>query len=896
MTGGIAALIGWIADIETLKSLLPGLVTMKCNTAIGFTLSGAALWCLCVERQHGAASLQRRIGQGCAVLVLLIASLTLGEYVIGWNLGIDEWLIHDAGTDPLIAPPGRMSQATSFCFILFGLALLSLDLEWPRRHRPAQYLALLGSVCALVALEGYLFGIGALYRFFFFSSIALHTAGLFLVLGVGVLATRPNHGILSIVASPLIGGTMARRTLPWAILLPIIFGWLRWKGEQAGYYDTGIGLALFATSNVIIFATIIWMGANRLNSLHVELDARNQVNQRFTAIVESSVDAIISKTLAGIITSWNPGAEKIFGYTAAEMIGQSIERLIPPERRHEEKEILFRVGRGEAVTPFETQRRHHDGRLIDISVSVSPIRDLEGRVIGASKLARDITKQKVSDVALRQSEERLRLATSAADVMVWIWHVDSGIIVWDKGMFEIYGIAPTPNMVVTYATWAAAVLPEDLPQQEDKLNEIVRTGARPDRREFRIKRATDGKIRFIQAAEIAVKGLDGKVAKIVGVNIDITERREIENELARSLREVSDFKIALDEHAIVAITTPSGRITYVNDKFCAVSKYSREELLGQDHRIVNSGYHPKEFIRDIWQTIGRGNIWKGEIKNRAKDGSFYWVDTTIVPFLDDHGKPIQYMAIRAEITATKQAQEELERSNRDLEQFAYAASHDLQEPLRAVAGCLEVLKRRYADKLDARAEELIGHSVDGANRMQALIEGLLAFSRVGTRGAILQTVSCDEALNTALKNLSTAIHESSAVITRESLPFIRGDLSQLVMLFQNLIGNALKFRGGTAPAIHIGATHADGHWTISVRDNGIGIDPQFFERIFVIFQRLHTRREYPGTGLGLAICKKIIERHGGEIQVESTLGSGSIFHCKFPEGTPELQSLRSSLT
>jgi PAS domain S-box-containing protein len=372
--------------------------------------------------------------------------------------------------------------------------------------------------------------------------------------------------------------------------------------------------------------------------------------------------------------------------------------------------------------------------------------------------------------------------------------------------------------------------------------------------------------------------------------------REAEDRLKESNAELKDLKAALDQHAIVAITDPQGRITFVNEKFCAISKYSREELIGKDHRIINSGMHPAEFFRELWTTIARGEVWHGEIRNRAKDGSYYWVDTTIVPFLNAAGKPRQYVAIRAEITerklaeeALKQRTEELTRSNRDLEQFAYVASHDLQEPLRAVAGCVQILQRRYQGQLDARADELIAHAVDGSNRMRKLIEDLLAFSRAGTHGGQLQPVDAGAALDGALRNLSVAIQESGTIVSRDPLPTVRADATQLTLVFQNLLANAMKFRREDPPKIHVSARQERAGWVLSVSDNGIGIDPQYFTRLFGVFQRLHTRREYPGTGIGLAICKRIIERHGGRIWVESTPGQGTIFFFHLAAAAPAAQ-------
>ncbi len=524
-----------------------------------------------------------------------------------------------------------------------------------------------------------------------------------------------------------------------------------------GWFGHPIGVPI-AAGFVILLTLAIILGRS-VHRLRAELVEKTAQVIREAARVGDSVDAVVAKDVEGVIISWNPGAEAIFGYSAEEMVGTSIRRIIPPERQAEEDDIVTRILQGEFVRHYETVRQRKDGRQIHVSVSISPVRDAGGRIVGATKVARDIS-----------------------------------------------------------------------------------------------------------------------------------ERHQEAEELRASFKEIADLKAALDEHAIVAITDPQGRITFANDKFCAISKYSRDELLGQDHRLINSGHHPKEFMRDLWATIGRGEVWHGEIRNRAKDGSLYWVDTTIVPFLNAAGHPRQYVAIRADITRLKEAEnaireqaEELRRSNQDLEQFAYVASHDLQEPLRAVAGCLQILQRRYAGSLDARADELIGHAVDGAQRMQTLIEGLLAFSRVRTRGREFEPVDCKAALEVALKNLDTAIRESGARIAHDPLPVVRADPVQLTVLFQNLIGNAIKFRREGPPEIHIGAERRDGSSVMFVRDNGIGIEPEYFERIFVIFQRLHTRNEYPGTGIGLSICKKIVERHGGQIWVESTAGRGSAFFCRFPE-------------
>jgi len=385
----------------------------------------------------------------------------------------------------------------------------------------------------------------------------------------------------------------------------------------------------------------------------------------------------------------------------------------------------------------------------------------------------------------------------------------------------------------------------------------------------------------------AILSADGQECR--AVTMDISTRKQAANALESSLAQLKLVQDAIDAHSLVTITDRRGEIIYANGKFCAVSQYTHKELLSQNLRITNSGFHPKDFFQELWATIAKRYIWKGEIKNRAKDGSFYWLDTTIVPFIDTAGRPYQYVAIYTEISHRKHLEqlmeqqiEELARSNAELAQFAYVATHDLQEPLRAVNNCVQLLGKHYTGQLDARADEYITHAMDGTQRMRTLINDLLIYSQINAVQAFVP-VDCTALLNNVLTSLMLAITESGAVITHEPLPTVNGVPSQLTQLFQNLISNALKFRGKRPLTIHIGVTFEAGEWLFSVTDNGIGMEPEYYERVFRVFQRLHTRTEYPGTGIGLAICKKVAKHHGGRIWVESQPGQGSTFYFTIAE-------------
>ena len=259
------------------------------------------------------------------------------------------------------------------------------------------------------------------------------------------------------------------------------------------------------------------------------------------------------------------------------------------------------------------------------------------------------------------------------------------------------------------------------------------------------------------------------------------------------------------------------------------------------------------------------------------------LNLTATPMRGPDGTIEGGVAVFRDISEKKRTREELERSNAELEQFAYVASHDLQEPLRMVASYTQLLKKRYGGKLDADADEFIQFAVDGANRMQQLIQDLLAYSRVGSSHREPSTVSLEQVFDRATANLRAAIDSSGATVTHDPLPEVLGDETQLTQVFQNLIGNALKYRGTAPPRIHVGVKRDDaGDYVLSVQDNGIGIAKEYFDRIFLLFQRLHGREDYPGTGIGLTITRKIVERHGGRIWLTSTPGEGTCFFFSLP--------------
>jgi PAS domain S-box-containing protein len=425
--------------------------------------------------------------------------------------------------------------------------------------------------------------------------------------------------------------------------------------------------------------------------------------------------------------------------------------------------------------------------------------------------------------------------------------------------------------------FAERLVADDLRSAEDALAQQIGTGIEL------VGRRKDGSAFPI---EIMLSPLESAEGILVTAAIrDISVRKAAEHHLAQMEGRYRGLLEAAPDAMVVV--NKAGEIVLLNVQAEKQFGYHRDELVGQPVKnIIPDGFAARLIADDLRsaadalaQQIGTGI----ELVGRRKDGSAFPIEIMLSPLQSAEG--ILVTAAIRDISVRKDAEQhlrekvdELKRSNEELGQFAYIASHDLQEPLRMVASYTQMLSKRYKGQLDADADEFIAYAVDGASRMQQLIEDLLAYSRVATTGNELVDTSSEFALEQALQNLHWAIKDSGALVTHDPLPPVQADGMQLIQLFQNLVGNAIKYQSPGIPRVHISAARqGQMHWDFAVRDNGLGIDPQYFERIFGMFQRLHKRDEFSGTGVGLAICKKIVERHGGSLSVASALGQGSTF-------------------
>ncbi|NEQ21274.1 MAG: PAS domain S-box protein [Microcoleus sp. SIO2G3] len=543
----------------------------------------------------------------------------------------------------------------------------------------------------------------------------------------------------------------------------------------------------------------------------------------------------------------------------------------------------------DGLTPiFELEQRvlHKDGTYHWMLSRGATLRDTNGKPCRIAGSNVDITEHKQVQEALYKSKERYRSLVEATTQIIWDTNVRGKFVTeqprWSaftgqtfdelKGWGWLNAVHPE-DQFNTAKVWAAAVCDHTLCELEHRL------------------RRYDGEYRDMSVRAVPVMEVDGSIREWVGIHTDITERKQAE----ASLRKNAQMLQFLLEHTPAAIAMFDKDIKF----HLASRRYLEDYNLCNQDIIGKSAYEVFPELPNRWKEIHQRCL-QGAVEQCEEDlfvranGEQQWVKWELRPWTDSLGEISGLILCTEVITERRKAKEKLEQlnerllhSNRDLEQFAYVASHDLQEPLRAVNSYAQLLARKYQGHLDVKADKYLGYIMEGATRMQQLINDLLEFSRVGTHGKTLQEIDTEVILSQVLADLKIAIAESQAIVTHDPLPTVIGDEIQLIQLFQNLIGNAIKFCREQPPRVHISVQQKKKEWVFEVRDNGIGMENEFFERIFTIFQRLHSRTEYPGTGIGLAVCKKIVERHGGQIWVESTLGVGTTFYFSIPQKRQE---------
>jgi PAS domain S-box-containing protein len=647
---------------------------------------------------------------------------------------------------------------------------------------------------------------------------------------------------------------------------------------------------LESDGGILVTAAIRDIGVRRAAEEHLA-----QMEARYRGLLEAAPDAMVVVNQIGEIVILNLQAEQQFGYRRDELLGLPVkniipegfaERLIADGTRTAAEALAQQIGTG-----LELIGRRKDGSEFPIELMLSPLENADGILVTAA--IRDIGVRKEAEEHLAQMEARYRgLLEAAPDGMVVV-NQTGEIVILNLQAEKQFGyrrdeLLGLPVKTIIPEGFAERLIADGTRSPAEALAQQIGSGIEL------IGRRKDGSEFPMELMLSPLQDADGFL--VTAAIRDVTARHADQDAL-RASEEWHRMAVEVTELGTWVWDIASGEATW-SARFKAIYGLTPKAILTRQGSL--GCVHPedrKRVERGLDEAVARHTAFDMEYRIIWADGSEHWVSSKgrVRRAADGAAESLQGAVLditerRAgeeslrERPALERTSAELMRSNADLQQFAYVAAHDLQEPLRMVSSYTQLLAKRYKGRLDPNADEFIAFAVDGAQRMQLLISDLLSYCQVGTAGQAFSETSASDALALALQNLHGAIEESGGSVTRDKLPTLIADHAQLVQLFQNLVGNALKYRGPAPPRVHVSAKkNAAREWVFSVRDNGLGIEPKYFTKIFLMFQRLHGREEFSGTGIGLSLCKKIAERHGGRIWVKSAAAGGSTFFVAFPE-------------
>ncbi len=614
-----------------------------------------------------------------------------------------------------------------------------------------------------------------------------------------------------------------------------------------------------------------------MESGHSNTIRLNASDYRYQYLFENATDAVlIFEPYSEIILDANQMACTMYGYERSELVGLCLKHMTKNVEQGEAE--IQKLLQQLTVQNYETRQYRKDGTVIDLLINSSII-EFDGRAAILS-INRDVSARKKAEEALHKSEASLRTIFENTDI--------GYILMSDTLHIRSFN---RPASLFLYRKHNLILKKNDLlfdyfpAERIAGLKLMLQSVLDGKTMEYERNLFLNNKEEFWYAVKFTpVVGQHNKVTGVVMMIENITDRKLNEIALQRSLKEISDYKFALDESSIVSITNPKGTITYVNANFCKISKFSEDELLGTNHNIVNSGFHPKAFFRDLWNTIASGKIWKGEIRNKAKDGSYYWVDNTIVPFLDTQGRPYQYISIRIEITERKLAEIELQKSfnlatdqNKRLLNFSYIVSHNL----RSHASNIKTILRFLQEASDPEEQQMmLNHLQTVATRLDETLHNLNEVVSIQQNDNLqIESLDLNEYLQKTLLLLQEQMLAKKAQIKCNipSAIVVQYNPAYLESILFNFVSNAIKYsHPERIPEITILFSDTQSHKVLQISDNGMGIDlEKNGDKLFGMYKTFHGNAD--AKGLGLFISKNQIEAMGGSIEVQSQVNIGTTF-------------------
>ena len=924
---GLMDITGWITGIAWLKSLGQYWIAMKPVSALCFVLTSGSLAILFTRQPVIIGNMVPVI---TGIFLVVISSMTVFCWFHLKVAGNESSLTGIPVLSLFLSTSARIPLLSSFLFLFTGITLLLLTLEKPVASDIAHFLFFPVTIASYIVPISYLLNAFTIHELIK-TPMALNSGIAFCAVCVSVYVARPETWLMKVYTSRNTGGIMARRLLPWLILLPVVIGLIRNYGEQSGLFISEVGVMLVAVIYTFGLVLLVWFTAKSVNLIDNKRfiadqalkksydELENRVRERTAELLKLNkvLDEEITerKKAEALVESEHQRINGILELMPAYII------LLTPDYQVSYSNRFFRerfgksqgrrcyeflFNRSEPCEICETYKVLKDNKTItwewtgpdghNYSIYDFPYADSDGSQL-IMEVGIDITSLKKAEANLvtlnaelekRVTERTNELSDTKNYLENLIDNANAPIIVWDQqNKIRLFNHAF--ERLTGYTSSEVAGKKLDLLFPIDTLEESltkIKNAQTENWETIEIPILTEKKkIRTVLWNSAKIFDKNRKTFSTIAQGNDITERIEAERAFKAS-KEKLDIALENGKIGTWEWEISTGKFNWDE---------RMERMFGQKPGTFRNTYEAfEEYIHEE-DLLHVRNAFRQALKENSPLDTIYrirhntndinYISTKALVKKDNEGNPKKMSGVCFDITEMKigaekvlfHLNEELLRSNRELEQFAYVASHDLQEPLRMVSSFTQLLAQRYKDKLDSDAQGFIQFAVEGAARMQVMINDLLDYSRIGTRGKEFSKVDIHDVLGRVVSNLQLRIQEKNALITNDEVPTVVADEGQMIQLFQNLILNALKFCK-TSPRIHISAKEEKEHYLFSVKDNGIGIEAQYFEKIFQIFQRLHLKDQYGGTGIGLPICKRIIDRHGGKIWVESRPGKGSVFY------------------
>ena len=946
---GLLVLVGWAFGIETLKSVLPNAMTMKPNTAVSLVALGISMIASAVLKAPYVPSPRRiRVARGFALLPLLIGVLTLFQYLADMSLGIDQLLFREAVLHRGGPFPGRISPATSASIILLSLSLLLLDSRSAKLRRFSQWPALIAATISFVAVLGYLYGAQQLYQIRPYASVALHTAIVIVLLGVAFVLARPDRSIARELFGQHHGGLMARRVLPLAILLPMVVGWLRLQGQKAGWYDTEVGLALFAASNVVIFSVVIWLAARTLNRVDADrrgadfrrLQVLRETETRWRALIEASAQIVWTADSNGEADD-SPSFRAFTGQSVEQLKVDGMLKVVHPD----DSQMIEGIWKQAIATrtAFESQfrLRHLTGEWRWVSVRAVPLEPTADSPIAWVGMNRDITDRKHAETLAEGQKQVLELIARGAPLPDTL---DKLLRVIESQFDEMYcSILLLDADGKSLRHGAAPRLPEAYTKAIDGVVIGAEVGScgtaafvrRPVYVEDILVDPLWANYKHVAIPHglracwsTPIIDLNGHVLGTFAIYylrpglptaqhlrlIDLATHTAAiclgRHKQMQALRDSEHRFRQLAESLPQLVWTcgPQGFCEYVSRQWL---DYTGMPAIAQLGFGWQQQLHPadQERVTEGWaKAVADTTEFRSELRLRRHDGTYRWFDTRAVPLYNSKGDITKWIGSNTDIDDRKRFEEAQLRSQKleSLGTLAGGIAHDFNNMLLVIQGNAQ-LAQEMIDKDSAAQEHLVEIS-HASERASDLVRRILSFSRPQKQKARHKVIQLGPVVEEALKFARAALPAMVEIRANVSaqMPAVAADTTQIHQIVLNLATNAahaIAPRGGLIE-IELASTDIDptavacaldgapnlppGRYAhLTVRDNGTGMSPEVLERIFDPF--FTTKPPGQGTGLGLSIVHGIMRSCGGAVTVQSALGKGTSFHLFFP-AAPEASS------